>query len=214
MSAKDEEMILVVPTEIFRSIGYFQGFCAEPNRYTAQLLNPANLEFRRRGDMETNPAYKQLIPYMLFTYRKPDGRNMVFGYVRGGGMGESRLHNLMSVGVGGHINDTDLTRAGTEYSGYDIYREGLERELHEEVRIGAPYTESCVGLINDDQTEVGKVHLGIVHRFELESPQVEPNEPDLIESGFYDIEELLASGRAFESWSEITLRTLFPRSTN
>ncbi|MBR5415053.1 MAG: phosphoesterase [Thermoguttaceae bacterium] len=210
MSAKDDEMILVVPTELFRSIGYFQGFCSEPGRY-APLLSPANLSFRRRGDMESNPAFKQLIPYMLFTHTAADGRVSVFGYVRGKGMGEARLHNLMSVGVGGHINDTDLARAAHRDDGRDIYREGLLRELREEVAVGSPYVESCVGLINDDRNEVGRVHLGVVHRFELESPRVTPNEPDLIESGFYEVNGLLESGRAFETWSSITLRALFGR---
>ena len=208
MSAQDDEMILVVPTGLFRSLGYFQGFCGEPERYTP-LLDPANLSFRRRGDMESDPAFKQLIPYMLFTCTGADGSVSVFGYVRGKGMGEARLHSLMSVGVGGHINDTDLARAAHRESGHDIYREGLLRELHEEVTVGAPFTESCVGLINDDRNEVGRVHLGIVHRFELESPCVSPNEPDLIESGFYGARELLKSGRRFETWTEITLRALF-----
>ncbi len=210
MSAKDEEMILVVPTGLFRSVGYFQGFSGEPQRYAA-LLSPANLSFRRRGDMESDPEFKQLIPYMLFTHRGAGGRVRVFGYVRGTGMGEARLHHLMSVGVGGHINDTDLRRAHDRNDGRDIYREGLLRELREEVVVRSPYTESVVGLINDDRNEVGRVHLGIVHRFELEEPCVTPNEPDLIESGFYDAEELLASGRKFETWTEITLRALFGR---
>ena len=208
MSAKDEEMILVVPTGLFHEMGYFQGFCGEPERYT-ELLNPAHLRFARRGDMENDPAFKQLIPYMLFTHTDPEGRVSVFGYVRGKGMGESRLHNLMSVGVGGHINDTDAARAAGSETGRDIYREGLLRELHEEIVLGSPYTESCVGLINDDRNDVGKVHLGIVHRFELESPCVTPNEPDLAESGFYDVRDLLAGGRRFETWTEITLRALF-----
>ena len=208
MSAKDDEMILVVPTELFRSLGYFQGFCGEPRRY-ADLLSPDNLAFRRRGAMESNPAFKQLIPYMLFTHTGADGRVSVFGYVRGKGMGEARLHNLMSVGVGGHINESDLARAARPNDGRDVYREGLLRELREEVAVESPYTESVVGLINDDQTEVGKVHLGIVHRFELESPRVTPNEPDLIESGFYGVRDLLESGRAFETWSSIALRALF-----
>ena len=206
MSAKDEEMILVVPTAQFREIGYFQGFCANPGRYLGKLLAPDNVQFRRRGDMENDPSYKQLIPYMLFTWKNPETeRESVFGYVRGEGMGEERLHHLMSVGVGGHINATDK-EAG---AGCDFYRKGLMRELHEEVVLGSDYVEKCVGLINDDSTEVGKVHLGVVHQFRLERPNLKANEPDLVESGFFDIQELLTGGRAFESWSEIALKTLF-----
>ena len=72
VSVKDEEQILVVPTDLLHSIGYFQGFCAEPSRY-ARLFEPVNLRFARRGDMESNPDFKQLIPYMLFTHRVRDG---------------------------------------------------------------------------------------------------------------------------------------------
>lgn len=210
MAAKDEEMILVVPTELFHKIGYFQGFCKEPDRYREILLAPENVTFRRRGDMENDPSFKQLIPYMLFTYQNPaTGKLTVFGYVRGDGMGEARLHRLMSVGVGGHINDVDFAHSHEAGAKRDVYREGLLRELNEEVVLDSPYQETCVGLINDDLTEVGKVHLGIVHRFELERPNVTANESELIESGFYSVEELLAGGRAFESWTEITLKALF-----
>lgn len=210
MAAKDEEMILVVPTELFHKTGYFQGFCAEPDRYRRTLLAPENVQFRRRGDMENDPSFKQLIPYMLFTYQDPASERLtVFGYVRGDGMGEARLHRLMSVGVGGHINDEDFAHSHETGAKRDFYREGLMRELNEEVVLDSPYRETVVGLINDDLTEVGKVHLGIVHRFELEKPNVTANESELIESGFYPVDELLASGRGFESWTKITLMALF-----
>ena len=209
MSAKDEEMILVVPTRLFHELGYFQGFCDQPERYVGTLLAPGNVSFRRRGDMENDPSFKQLIPYMLFTYREPDGDLTVFGYVRGDGMGETRLHHLMSVGVGGHINNEDFAHSHEAGAERNFYREGLLRELNEEVILESDYRERCVGLINDDLTEVGKVHLGIVHVFELTEPKVRARESELVESGFYKVKDLLAGGRSFETWSEITLKTLY-----
>jgi predicted NUDIX family phosphoesterase len=91
----------------------------------------------------------------------------------------------------------------------DVYREGLARELAEEVAIDSPYDERCVGLINDDESDVGRVHLGVVHLCQLERPAIEPREPDLVDCGFSPVGELLASLDGFETWSQITLRALF-----
>ena len=66
----------------------------------------------------------------------------------------------------------------------------MRRELEEEVQIDSPYQERCVGMLNDDLTEVGKVHLGIVHIFELEAAKVSPKEKSIILSGFSPIAEL------------------------
>ena len=198
-----EEQVLVVPTALFHSLGYFQGFCRDVDRYRKVLLSPENVQFRPRSEVEVDPGFKQLIPYMIFSHTGSDGRVRLFRYVRGKGMGESRLHSKQSVGVGGHISSEDI--AGT----VDVYREGLLRELREEVVLDSTYTESCVGLINDDQTEVGTVHLGIVHRFEMSEPNVISNEPDLIESGFVPVEEMLRNLSGFESWSAIAIKALF-----
>ena len=83
------------------------------------------------------------------------------------------------------------------------------RELAEEVFIDAQFSERCVGLINDDETEVGKVHLGVVHVFDVERPAVRSRETDLIESGFRPVAELLEDLTGFETWSAICLRALF-----
>ena len=68
----------------------------------------------------------------------------------------------------------------------------MRRELAEEVAIDTPYTERCVGLINDDESEVGRVHLGVVHMFDVDRPSVRPLETDIIEAGFRPLDEILA----------------------
>jgi len=126
--------------------------------------------------------------------------------------GEARLRSKRSVGIGGHICVDDAAPTTSNMAaptGGDVYREGLRRELAEEVFIDAPYTERCVGLINDDESDVGKVHLGIVHIFDVERPAVRSRETDLIESGFRPVGELLADLSGFETWSAICLRALF-----
>jgi predicted NUDIX family phosphoesterase len=199
------EQILVVPTPVFHRLGHFQGFCADADRYLSEMLKPENVSYRPRPEMEKDPTFKQLIPYCIFRHRDAAGQTHLFQYVRGKGQGEGRLHSKRSIGVGGHISSDDAAPHVTT----DPYREGLRRELAEEVHIDAPFAEQCVGLINDDESEVGKVHLGVVHILDVERPAVRSREVDLIESGFRPVNELLADLSGFETWSAICLRALF-----
>lgn len=204
MSTVATEQVLVVPTAAFHDLGYFQGFSAAADRYLPALLNHADLSYRPRPAMEQDPSFKQLIPYVIFRWRSPTGESQVFHYTRGGGQGERRLHAKKSIGVGGHISTLDIT-AGSSHP----YEEGLRRELAEEVIVDTPYTERCVGLINDDLTEVGRVHLGVVHLFDVEQPLVSPRESEMLATGFRPVAELLAELDAFETWSQICLTALF-----
>jgi predicted NUDIX family phosphoesterase len=85
----------------------------------------------------------------------------------------------------------------------------MRRELEEEVIIETEYRDRCVGLINDDQTPVGQVHLGVVHLFDVAEPRVRPREADLLEAGFYPVPALLDDLLRFETWSQICLTALF-----
>ena len=204
MSMVATEHVLVVPTAAFHAVGHFQGFCGEAERYLPTLLDPRQASYRPRSEMEADPSFKQLIPYVIFRYRDADGVVSLFQYTRGKGQGESRLHAKRSVGIGGHISSDDCG-AGCPYD------EGMRRELEEEVAIGTPYRSQLVGLINDDETEVGKVHLGLVHVFDVERPDVEPREADIMEAGFRPVSELLVDVSRFETWSQICLKALFEK---
>lgn len=199
------EQVLVVPTEVFHRLGHFQGFCGETDRYLDELLRPEHTSYRPRDEVEKDPGYKQLIPYMIFRHVDGDGCQTVFQYTRGSGMGEGRLHNKHSVGIGGHISSIDAVDGHAAGS----YEEGMRRERDEEVIIDSPYTSKCVGMINDDENEVGKVHLGMVHLFDVEQPAVRPRETEIIESGFRPVEEILADLSGFETWSQICMTALF-----
>jgi predicted NUDIX family phosphoesterase len=196
----DVEQIMVVPTLLFHEVGHFQGFCENVDPYLKTLLDPAHTRYEPRPQMEEDPSFKQLIPYCIF---RCDGK--IFNYVRGGSGGESRLHAKKSVGIGGHISAED------EGGDSEPYLVGMQRELDEEVRIESPFSEQLVGLINDDETEVGKVHLGIVHIFDLEEPKVFPAEESIQETGFAQPEQLLDQIDTFETWSQICLQHLFGR---
>jgi predicted NUDIX family phosphoesterase len=192
------EHVLVIPTSVFHEVGHFQGFCGDIDRYLGVILDPAYASYRPRPEMEEDPSFKQLIPYCVFHC---DGQ--VFSYQRGNDQGEARLHAKRSVGVGGHVSTLDLNGEQTPYL------EGMKREIEEEVNLQAEWTESCVGLINDDETEVGKVHLGIVHIFNLDKPKVTPREKSMINAGFAPPEQLVSELDEFETWSQICLKHLY-----
>jgi predicted NUDIX family phosphoesterase len=199
------ERVLVVPAELFHRLGYFQGFNSQVDRYLPDLFSPQHVSYRPRSQVEQDPGFKQLIPYVIFSYTDVENRLNVFQYTRGTGMGEGRLHSKRSVGIGGHISAIDADPSLNS----SPYEEGMRRELAEEVEILTPYTAKCVGLINDDQTEVGRVHLGVVHLFTVETPSVRPRETDLLESGFQPLAQILPDLDAFETWSQICIRALF-----
>ncbi|MCP4190282.1 MAG: NUDIX domain-containing protein [Planctomycetaceae bacterium] len=206
MSVVHTEHVLVVPTSEFKKVGYFQGICTEVDHYLGQLLTPELISYRPRGEMEEDPSFKQLIPYVIFRHLDADGQGWLFQYTRGSGQGEKRLHAKRSIGIGGHISSDDAGFA----QGANPYHEGMRRELEEEVAIATKYTDRCVGLINDDETEVGKVHLGIVHIFDVEQQAITPREDEIHEAGFVRVEQLFESREGMESWSRICMEGLFP----
>lgn len=205
MSEVHTERVLVVPAELFHRLGYFQGFNSQVDRYLPDLFSPQHVSYLPRHEVEQDPGFKQLIPYVIFCYTDLENRLNLFQYTRGSGMGEGRLHSKRSVGIGGHISAIDADPSLNS----SPYEEGMRRELAEEVEILTPYTAKCVGLINDDQTEVGRVHLGVVHLFNVETPSVRPRETDLLESGFKPIAQILPDLPSFETWSQICIRALF-----
>jgi predicted NUDIX family phosphoesterase len=190
------ERVLVVPSAEFDRLGRFQGFSPEADRYLRALFAPGLVSFRPRSEVEDDPSLKQIIPYVVFR-----SGGSVFCYTRGGGGGEARLRRRRSLGVGGHVAEADADGRGT----LDAYEMALRRELDEEVAVNSPGTLTRVGLINDDSTPVGSVHLGVVHLYELERPEVSPREADLVETGFVPVGSLRDDWDAFETWSQICI---------
>lgn len=199
-----EEHILVVPESFIKSIGHLEGFEPDVDRFLNPILASRELSFQPRGAMESDPSYKQLIPYVLMEWTNEEGVTHLFTYTRGGGGGESRLHAKRSVGIGGHISSEDEDAQG------DTYSIGMQRELEEEVRVESEYHDEKVGLIYDPSNEVGRVHLGVVHRFVLSDPKVCSNEEDLAEGGFISTEALRSDWDRLETWSQLALDALYP----
>ncbi len=194
------EHVLVISRALFDQLGAFQGFNPDVESYLPTMLDPANNFFMERPAAEADPTHKQLIPYSIFHHA---GRYLC--YTRGGKGGEKRLHAKRSIGIGGHINPVDQTQA---HLGEQTYLNGVEREISEELRISGSYSQRVIGLLNDDSNEVGQVHLGVVHLFELEGADVASNEDAIQDLQFLSLEELVAAGDQLETWSAICIQHL------
>ena len=195
--AKARERVLVIPAARFEAAGTFHGFRAFSDAYIQTLLDPRFFSFRPRSEVETDPSFKQLIPYIVLR-----SRGEVFHYTRGSAGTETRLQALRSIGIGGHISQEDATPSA------DPYRTGMLRELDEEVEIDTRWMEHCLGFIYDGSTPVGQVHLGVVHLLDLEEPLAWPREEAIDDAGFAPLAQLLKHRGEFETWSQFALAEL------
>ncbi len=143
--------------------------------------------FIDRPTAEVSPQYKQIIPYVLIRH---DGS--YFLLQRTQKQTEARLHHKLSLGIGGHINpDTPGIL------------EGLQKELEEEVDVAGDYDLTFVGLLNDDTTDVGRVHLGAVYVLDALSGDVHVRETEKMTGRWAPLSELAASREQMETWSQI-----------
>ena len=157
-----------------------------------------------RAQAETNTNFKQVIPYVVIT----DGKSILH-YVRGKKAGEQRLVAKGSVGIGGHINDEDYKESLLAFTfGMQAFQDAVKREVCEELTIQGELIPRPVGLINDDSTEVGSVHFGVVHVLFCTPDQVKKNEQVITQVEFVPIDELKAKREHMETWSQICLDNL------
>jgi predicted NUDIX family phosphoesterase len=198
--APPDENILVIKRALFDELGAFQGLNFEPKRYLDAVLSRGNNFFMARGNAENDPTHKQIIPYVLIAHG-----DKVLHYVRGKKAGEQRLVAKGSIGIGGHLNDSDESLFAWDEA---AYRAGVEREVNEEIRITAPFTDKIVALLNDDSSEVGRVHLGVVHVFQLEQPAVDKREAVITNVSFLSADELRNRKDTLETWSQLCVDAL------
>src|SRR5678815_2862656 len=187
------ENVLVVRRSLFDKLGSFQGLQFEPQPYLDAMLTRGNNYFLARSSAENDPTYKQIIPYAILACG-----DRGLHYVRGKKAGEQRLVAKGSIGIGGHMNDEDESLFAWDEQ---AYRAGVEREVNEEVEIATPFEDRIVALLNDDTTEVGRVHLGVVHLFRLNEPKVQKREAMITNLGFLNRPQLVALRDNLETWS-------------
>jgi len=195
-----DENILVIKRELFDRLGCFHGLNFAVKPYLDAILSRGNNFFLPRAKAEMDPSHKQIIPYVLVAHG-----DKVLHYVRGKKAGEQRLVAKGSIGIGGHLNDTDESLFAWDEA---AYRAGVEREVNEEILITAPFEDKIVALLNDDSTEVGRVHLGVVHLFKLARPKVEKREAVITNLSFLSKNELVDRRDNLESWSQLCVDSL------
>jgi predicted NUDIX family phosphoesterase len=177
------EDVMVVETALLRP------------HFTSRLIRDANAildlidaqhRFIPRPIAEVSPQYRQIIPYVVIRHGQD-----YFVLNRTSRQTEARLHHKLSLGVGGHINP-----------GHSVL-DGLHKELDEEVCIDGPYRLQFVGILNDDSTEVARVHLGVVYVLDVAQKRVTVIETEKMTAQWMSRATMRGARGAMESWSEI-----------
>jgi len=193
-----DEQVLVIKREILDKLGTFHGLMFDVERYLKEIFAQGVCSFMPRPLAEKDPSFKQLIPYVIMGC---DGKYL--SYVRGKRAGETRLVSKRSIGIGGHINPVDWTLFSSDTK--QTYLQAVQREITEEVSVDTKYTNKIVALLNDNTNEVGQVHLGVVHFWQLEAPKVERKEQMITQLEFMSPAELNEVKDTLETWSALCL---------
>ena len=183
------ENVLVVKTESLGDIVAENGLLTGRENDVMALIASEGF-FLARPVAENSPEYKQIIPYVAVVRG-----DEVFATRRLNKGGESRLHGLMSLGVGGHINEIDRDHG-------EWLMNCLRREIEEEIDIADFGTLTLRGLINDNANAVGSVHLGFFFTLTT-SGEVFVRETEKLEGGFVPIASLRGELEGMETWSRI-----------
>jgi predicted NUDIX family phosphoesterase len=187
------EEVLVVRRDVIFPDGAWHGFIdSDLDRYLEVIAS--RHQFRRRGDVEEDPSFQQIIPYVVF--RHGDRR---FLTRRLKDSSEKRLRHLYSLGVGGHINREDIS----DVPGTDPLVEGLRREFAEEVVYEGNWTHRMIGLLNDDSNEVSRVHLAVVFEVVGDRPDISIRETGKLDGELLTLEEMKIYYLDMESWSQL-----------
>ncbi|MEA1884312.1 MAG: NUDIX hydrolase [Thermotogota bacterium] len=152
--------------------------------------------FKDRDTVEQDPYYKQIIPYIAMVNEKIE----ILTLKRLTTQSEKRLHNKISLGVGGHVNNEDSKTP------LDAFKKGMQREIDEEVKVKLMETPEFLGVIYDSTTSVGQVHLGMAYKVKIEFYGI--NEKDKFDYTWKRTDELTNDIEAMENWSKFILKKL------
>jgi predicted NUDIX family phosphoesterase len=192
--ATAEQVLCVKRDDIFPD-GAWHGFVTE-NLERHQAVIRERHFFKARVDVENDPAFQQIIPYVVFRHLD---RYLLTHRLRASS--EKRLRKQYSLGVGGHINPGDL-------EGGDPILDGLKREWAEEVIYDGRFEAKLLGLLNEESSPVSKVHLGVVFLVEGDSPDIKIRETDKLAGDLLTLNEMRIHFLEMESWSQLVYERL------
>jgi predicted NUDIX family phosphoesterase len=168
----------------------WHGFVGEGLERAQRVMREAAF-FMPRAEVEDDPTFQQIIPYLVFRH---GDRYLLTRRLKASS--EKRLRQLYSLGVGGHINPGDLEHG-------DPIADGLKREWEEEVEYTGSFEATLLGLINDDSSPVSRVHLGVVFLIDGDSPDIRIRETDKLSGELLTLDEMRIYYLAMESWSQV-----------
>lgn len=212
MNKLDEQVLVAERDLVFRGIEPFEGLNSDHLAVSQVKKNYAMFhQFKARRDVEEDPSFKQLIPYVMIRRNKE-----IVTYRRKSGGGEARLHGQRSLGFGGHMNEIiDNTDIGLRTVSFNTkIMRNLWRELEEELHFNFEEKDchlEFTGLINDDTdvTGTGQVHLGLAAVLIVPpNAEISIKETDAHEIEFMTIEQLNAHQGEFENWSKVLISEL------
>lgn len=188
--ADGDELIMAVARDRLPDLGWQGVRSLDIDGHLAAIAESAI--FRPRATLEIDPAWKQIVPYLVLR----DGpRIFLMQRTRAGA--DARLHDRWSIGIGGHVEPSDGDHLG-----------GLRREWREEIEADFVPSWRLVGLLNDDATPVGAVHLGLVYEAEAAGRPVAIRETHKLRGAFAAVAEVEARRADLESWSAFALDAL------
>jgi predicted NUDIX family phosphoesterase len=195
-----EEKVLCFKCSVLEKIGVFQGISLDVARYFPVVTALSHVRYLNRERAELDKRYKQLIPYALIVCG-----DRILRYRRGQGSLEGRLRGAYSVGVGGHIRQ----EGNNLLAGGQGYQDAMRRELLEEISINI-VRETAVAVINDDSTEVGSVHFGVVHVVQVANANIPYCRGDMADREFVPMNLAVKNPHTYEPWSRFCLENLYP----
>lgn len=185
---QEDELILVVKRDDLFPQGAFSGMQKVNFDHYLDLIQKKK-EFMPRSHMETDPTYKQIIPYLIYSYQ-----DRYFLMQRQAKATEQRLQSKYSLGIGGHIRQEDLTT--------DSIFDWARREFHEEIDFKGNFEIEPLGILNDDSDAVGQVHVGFVFLLKGNSTAIKVHS-ELKSGVLLSLEEIKDFHDRLENWSKI-----------
>ena len=189
MSPGSERVLCVRREDIFPD-GAWHGFVSDGLERHQEVIRKKHF-FMGRAEVEDNPNYQQIIPYVVFRH---GDRYFLTHRLRASS--ERRLRKQYSLGVGGHINPGDL-------EGGDPIQDGLKREWEEEVIYEGSFEAHLIGLLNDESSPVSKVHLGVVFLVDGDRPEIAIRETDKLAGELLTLHDMRIYYLGMESWSQM-----------
>ena len=191
-----EELVFAIPTEqLWKLLTYHESGLIHGNFDSLNRIVQKGL-FKKRSELEEDPAYKQMIPYAIISHKES-----ILLFKRTSGQAEKRLHDKLHIGIGGHMNPGHLMEQNQLY-----VVDELTRELFEELN----FSEDCsiqridfIGFINDDTIRVGLMHIGLFYMIQVSNKNIVVNETDKMTAEWLDKPDFSQVYNEMETWSRI-----------